>query len=67
MALLVGKSAGEIEEDANLLRQAGGATAADAFPIDDIRGTAEYRRHLLKVLTPRAILRALKRAMECGD
>ena len=35
------------------------AVAAECSPIDDVRGTAEYRRHALRVLARRAVDRCL--------
>jgi carbon-monoxide dehydrogenase medium subunit len=51
-------------EGSPLLVQAGEAAAADSLPIDDIRGSSDYRRTIIQVLTQRAVLRALARARE---
>ncbi len=47
---------------ADKLSEAATATVADATPIDDFRGSADYRNHLVEVLTRRALTRALVHA-----
>jgi len=46
-------SAGPLDED--LVREFGAKVAAAAAPIDDVRSTADYRRHALSVLAGRAL------------
>ncbi|MDT3705008.1 MAG: hypothetical protein ROZ36_18860 [Thermincola sp.] len=49
-AVLIDK---EYTED--LLEQAGVAAAAECSPISDIRGSAEYRRDMVRVYTKRSL------------
>ena len=53
--------AGKVLDDATI-KQAAGLAAADSQPMDDIRGSADYKRDLVRVLTARALGRALDRA-----
>jgi len=39
--------------------QVADAAVKNSIPIDDIRGSAQFRRDILKVLTQRAILNAV--------
>ncbi len=56
-AFLVGKTL----DEANI-RQAAGLAASESEPMDDIRGSADYKRDLVRVLAARALGRALDRA-----
>lgn len=56
-AFLTGK-----QPDEATIQKAGELAAADSQPMDDIRGSAEYKRDLVRVLTARALTRALDRA-----
>jgi carbon-monoxide dehydrogenase medium subunit len=43
----------------DLLEQAGRAAVGCCLPISDIRGSAEYRRDLVRICTRRALQRAI--------
>jgi CO/xanthine dehydrogenase FAD-binding subunit len=52
-------------DDASIER-AGKLATEQCSPIDDMRGTAEFRRHLVGVLTRRTLARAIERARLVG-
>jgi carbon-monoxide dehydrogenase medium subunit len=56
-AFLTGKTL----DDATI-KQAAELAASESQPMDDIRGSAEYKRDLVRVLAARALARALERA-----
>ncbi len=60
-ALLRGVLPGE-----EVLRKAAAAAAVDARPIDDHRGSAEYRRRMVEVLALRVLKKAVDRAGEAS-
>lgn len=57
---LVGTNLSDLHENSKILIATGLAAAKDSIPIDDIRGGAQYRRDLIKVLAIRAVLKAVK-------
>jgi carbon-monoxide dehydrogenase medium subunit len=59
--IILGKSAKDIYNNNDIIESVANAASEDSLPIDDIRGSADYRRELIKVLTKRAIQNAVKR------
>ena len=51
--LLIGINANELNK--NILMQIAVDAASEALPIDDLRGTANYRREIVKTLIERSI------------
>jgi CO/xanthine dehydrogenase FAD-binding subunit len=58
--ILKGKKVSDFTENSPILEQAGEAAVRDSIPIDDIRGGAQFRRDVLKVIAMRAIRRAIE-------
>ena len=56
----------EKEPTPEVLEQAGRAAMDECRPIDDIRGSAGYRRELIRVLVQRVLARAVERARSGG-
>jgi len=61
--ILKGAKITELSEGLSVLKEVGEASAADSLPLDDIRGTADFRRDIVNVITQRAVLEAAKRAL----
>ena len=57
--ILQGKNIADLAEGSPLLEEAGDAAVRDSIPISDIRGGAQFRRDVLKVMAKRAIGRAI--------
>nr|NQU91100.1 xanthine dehydrogenase family protein subunit M [Bacteroidota bacterium] len=60
--ILIGAKIHELIHDSELLNKAGDAAVADSDPLSDIRGSANYRKQLVKVLVKRTIKNAANRA-----
>jgi aerobic carbon-monoxide dehydrogenase medium subunit len=61
--ILNGANITELSEESSVLKEVGEAAAADSLPLDDIRGTADFRRDIINTLTRRAVLKAVARAI----
>ncbi len=64
MEVLINREINEFKNGSELIKKASKAAAGESIPIDDIRGSARYRKELIKVVTERAILIALERALK---
>jgi aerobic carbon-monoxide dehydrogenase medium subunit len=60
--ILIGEKIENLINDSEILEMAGDAAIADSRPLTDIRGSANYRRQLVKVLVKRTIKKAVTRA-----
>jgi CO/xanthine dehydrogenase FAD-binding subunit len=60
--ILKDKKLDVIENDDSVLAELGEQVVNDSVPIDDIRGSAEFRSKLVSVLSRRAVHTALLRA-----
>ena len=62
IGVLKGAKVIELSNGSAILKEVGEAAASDSLPLDDIRGTADFRRKVVNVLTQRAVLKAVERA-----
>ena len=61
--VLNGAKVTELLEGSSILKEVGEAAAADSLPLDDIRGSADFRKDIVNVLTQRAVIKATERAI----
>jgi len=50
---IIGKDIQVLKDNTEILEKIGKSAAKDAYPIDDLRGTAEYRKSIIKTLIKR--------------
>lgn len=58
--LLNGSNLSDLKEGSEILEKIGQAASSDSIPIDDIRGGAQFRRDVLKAITQRTVINAIK-------
>lgn len=61
--ILIGQPIEKLLNDSEIIDNAADAAAADAKPLSDIRGSKEFRKHLVKVLVKRTIKDAATKTM----
>lgn len=59
-ALLNGTNIKDLNVNSDILNEIAAAASGDSLPIDDIRGSVNYRREVLKTITRRAVLKAVE-------
>lgn len=62
--ILNGEKIKELIKDSALLKSIGETVVKDSLPVDDLRGSAEFRRQLVNILTQRAVVKAAKCSIE---
>lgn len=60
--ILTGEKINGLEANSSFLEKVGEAVKTDSLPIDDIRGSALFRRNLVKTLSQRSLIEAVNRA-----
>ena len=67
MDILKGKKVKDLTENSELLRSIGEAAVKESLPLDDIRGSAGYRRHLVNILAQRALVNTANRLVRSQE
>ncbi len=65
--ILINKTLSQLTEASSVIKQAGEIAAEDAEPIDDIRGSAAFRREIIKSLIQQGVIEAVNRAKGGGN
>ncbi len=57
--MLNGTNISQVKEGSEFIKLLGETVAKEIFPIDDIRGSSNYRKDIVRVISGRAVLKAL--------
>jgi carbon-monoxide dehydrogenase medium subunit len=61
--ILNGEKIKELTKDSELLKSIGETVVKDSLPVDDLRGSANFRRNIVNIFTQRAVVKAAKRSI----